>query len=327
MLPRHTSRLYENILEARADEPVGAGAIPLWRSTLQFWNDDWERDYLGGSPLYKGDAVMHCFGGLSLFSIMCKNRHNPTIVMISVPTMANSVAQVCWIHFNRRSYESWRGWVVPLVRIWVVTCMSIVVCETSDESTVKSLGVATSLLLTSNVLTLTLVGSFLRVRFRLHVVLIFICACIGSLFAPSFCSKWGDEYHSDFQAIASGIDSVVDVMMLNIGDSAQARRDLRMGCLSVLCFWQWTLGFFLSGAIEYCSEAYSRTLYVISNQCPAGYGSGDLWKYWRHAVVLSFWCMVVGSILVWTVLKMAADGGLDENRKTLPLHSMGSDNF
>eukprot|EP00803_Ostreobium_quekettii_P004881 evm.model.scf_2591.2 EVM.evm.TU.scf_2591.2 scf_2591:14562-15647(+) len=297
------------------------GAAPLWDSGLTFWNPEWERDYAASRPLSKGDAVVHCCGGLAFVGILRKHGHSLKVLVLGVPMVAVSICQLCWMRLNGQSYSSWRNWNLVALRLGIVTTMSIIMCETSDESTTKSLGVAASLLLTSNVMALTTLASTLRLPFRLHVMLHFVCTCIGMLFVPPYCSKWGDEYESDFRAIGSSINGAMDTLMLNSRETILGSCGVIMNCSSIVYFWQWSLGFFLSGAVEYTIESYSRTAYLVAERITNGDSALRLWAVWRQCVVLAFWCMLVGVVTVWTALEIVTSSGCDGVRSSSPLHS------
>lgn len=281
-----------------------------WSTFLTFRDPTWEHDYWDSRVntfLVKCDIMMHAMGVVTVTLVVFKHSSNRVALFCGIPLWLSAAAQLCWSGTKKSSYLSWRSLNVVLLRILIVSVTTILACSIFEPGPNTLWDTMARIVFGTNIPALISSGVGLQLRFRDHVVVQFICTCIGMLSVGTFCSVWDNDYAWNFCGINSGMNHTIS-MLMNLGSIGIPHgvryKDVGCSCWLTLSFALWSFGFLLSCVMVYCNEYYSRMLYI---NCRLGLPldeRGRLWRAWRGGVFVALWYVLVGLTIIWVTLDL-----------------------
>lgn len=286
--------------------------VKLMSSTLRFHDQHTEEEYWNGQQakkLWARDSTVCTFGvitGITLLfrlpvtAIWCLVGH--LIVLYLALKVAKSIPKHSLRDIiscrGKGSFSNWRlaatliagllipifpgaSWAVDAMTSWMVWC--------------------------SHMSVFLLWGMYWRLEYRTHVVLLFACSALNTLFVPRYCASCheGSSLQFQFSSVSLEIDHMFQkIVWMGWQDDLEHLNRGRYACWMVLSFMQWSIGLLLLSAVMYCVDFFSRVRYIASSYQISRYRRCQIWRSWQSTILISAWVVLVGSMMIWEILKM-----------------------
>lgn len=297
-----------------------------WSQLLEFWDAASEKKFWNMRVtqtlwlLDFGSHVVSVLIGFSIFRTVYSAGSNAILSFLLLAWIGFSILVTVLNSSGSALYITWRSHSIVTRRVLMAFLISLVSSHLQAPDA-RAPTVLMRMLLSSSVTSLFMLSVGFQLKFKLHVVLQFICTIISTVHTPSYCeANFSDvKYEPVFRSIGQAIENAVHkVVWLGLSQS-KGDENLHFNCWIIVCFLQWSVGFLLSTMLIYILELCSRAHYCfcsmeslqISIQKDSiekgvtGVSIGwMLQTLLQDAVVISTWVLLVSTITVWEILKV-----------------------
>lgn len=281
-----------------------------WDYFLSFWEADLEAHYWHSQEesLRVWDRIGLILGiVIQLLSVL----KGPLPVWVLVFTWTGIVliapSIFLWSFSAGREYMRWRAWLMAGMRIGFLPLSSYTRALSLPPSS-RTLAVLAKMVFNSNVMAIFSMSMGYQVRFRMHLWVQLICTLIAMRFAPMYCDVWfsREEFNPIFANIRNGLERGFHVLMtLQVEADAKMEDEMegKCGCLLIVQFMQWTVGFLCSVVVHCCMEARSRAMFLVTQRHFTEKDRIWLSKAVCETIVMWCWVLAIGALCGYVGLK------------------------
>lgn len=208
--------------------------------------------------------------------------------------------------YHTKCYTKWRAHIVLAVRIAAAMGVTDSLFFQRPEPLISRPTVLARMTFQATVAASFILGVGLRLPFRLHLVVEFLCCTIAMLLIPSSNETWflKDERISIVcQFVGQTIDRTIRMLLLVGGNAEQEQQ---YSCCFVMYFFHWAVGFVVSSAVIYCLESYSRMEFILNSGQLTQQKQKEVLRVWWLSLPTSLLGTVIGAALLWELLKVAS---------------------
>lgn len=143
-------------------------------------------------------------------------------------------------------------------------------------------------------------------RFRTHIVIQPVLVVMATHFCQLYCAVpiWARNVNTMIEDMGLKIEDTIWMLMtLEHSPSGMVHVSRESACWFTTSFINWTVSL-LACALLYVMESHSRVAFLLAYKPHSVQYRELLWKSWRHTVLISSWCVVIGLAMVYAVFKM-----------------------
>lgn len=274
-----------------------------WDFFLAFWEADLEADYWQSQDrsLRVWDRIGLIMGFvIQLLGVLKGPLPMWTLVFTWVGMVLIAPSIFVWSFSTNGRYMEWRAWVMAGLRIGFLP-LSSYTRALSLPPQPGTPAVLAKIVFNSNVMAIFSMSFGYQVRFRMHLWVQLICTLIAMWFAPLYCDMWfsREEFNPIFTDIRHVLEHMFHALMtlqLEAMDKGEDQVNGKCGCVLIVHFMQWTVGFLGSCVVHCCIEARSRFLFMVSQGDLNDKDKRWLLKACWDTIVVWCWALALGAI-------------------------------